>query len=481
MSEANGEAGRPELPKGWEWRKLTGIGAWVGGGTPSKQRVEYWEGGTVPWVSPKDMKKWRLEGTQDVITEAAVEASAVKRFPANSVAVVVRSGILEHTLPIALVPFEATANQDLRVVSPEKGIDPQWLLYALQADAESIRRACTKDGTTVASIDVSKLVEWSLAVPSLPEQQRLVRVIEGLFDRIDAAQDDLQGVLARAGRLGDALIESTIWGRRFWTDEPHQVEKLLATERRASWEERTAGRGSYQEPEDPLAPVAPPEGWAIVSVDAVCSLITDGDHNPPKRQPEGIAHLTAKHVHGYSLHTEGSTFISEPDFERTKRRYGPQAGDVILTCVGTIGRVAVVPERFTFSPDRNLAGLRPLPSINPRFLMYVMASRTLQRRMSTASGSTAQPHLYLGDLRRLPVPVPPLSVQDVVVESLDGRLAAYTQMLAQLRVAERHGNSLRRSTLAEVFAGGLATGTPLAHSGAPPGAAVIGTKIESLG
>jgi type I restriction enzyme S subunit len=115
-----------DLPATWAWRALADLGEWCGGGTPSKQRSDFWDWGSIPWVSPKDMKSHRLADTQDHITRAAVEGSAAKLFPAKSIALVVRSGILEHTLPVALVPFEATANQDMRVLAPEPDINSDW-------------------------------------------------------------------------------------------------------------------------------------------------------------------------------------------------------------------------------------------------------------------------------------------------------------------------------------------------------------------
>ena len=106
------------LPEGWVWTRLGGLGSWTGGGTPSKSNPDYWRGGSIPWVSPKDMKSDVIGETEDSITEDAVAGSATKYVPAGSVLMVMRSGILRHTFPVAINDRTVTVNQDLRALTP---------------------------------------------------------------------------------------------------------------------------------------------------------------------------------------------------------------------------------------------------------------------------------------------------------------------------------------------------------------------------
>ncbi|EKT1212902.1 restriction endonuclease subunit S, partial [Escherichia coli] len=77
-----------------EWKTLGEIGKWYGGGTPSKNKIEFWENGSIPWISPKDMGRTLVDSSEDYITEEAVLQSSTKLIPANSIAIVVRSSIL---------------------------------------------------------------------------------------------------------------------------------------------------------------------------------------------------------------------------------------------------------------------------------------------------------------------------------------------------------------------------------------------------
>ena len=99
-------------------QKLGQIVSTYSGGTPSKKENEansYW-GGTIPWVSPKDFKSFYLYDSEDHITEKAIDDSATQKGIPDSVLVVVRSGILKHTLPVAINKVEVTINQDVKVL-----------------------------------------------------------------------------------------------------------------------------------------------------------------------------------------------------------------------------------------------------------------------------------------------------------------------------------------------------------------------------
>jgi type I restriction enzyme M protein len=88
------------------------------GGTPSKSEPNYWKG-DIPWVSPKDMKSDVIHDTEDHISAEAVSGSATKIFPEDTVVCVVRSGILKHSFPVALLSRPMCINQDLICLSAE--------------------------------------------------------------------------------------------------------------------------------------------------------------------------------------------------------------------------------------------------------------------------------------------------------------------------------------------------------------------------
>ena len=169
MNESNG------LPKGWASIPLGSIGQWYGGGTPSKSNPVFWEKGNVAWISPKDMKSLRLSDSEDHISSLALKETNVKTFPSGTVLVVIRSGILSRTLPIAVTDVQATMNQDLKGVFPHNGIDSTYIAYFLRSEEHEILRRCSKHGTTVASIDTRSLHSYPCRIAPTDEQRRIVR------------------------------------------------------------------------------------------------------------------------------------------------------------------------------------------------------------------------------------------------------------------------------------------------------------------
>lgn len=159
------------------------LGSWSGGKTPSMDNSDYWEDGTMPWITSKDMKVSTLEDTEDHITTKAIKEASMTVYPSNGIAVVTRSGILKHTLPVAYVPFETTVNQDIKMLTVRTGILPRYAFHAIQGKSKDILATTKKQGGTVDSLEFKKFLNYKIPLPSLEVQQRLVEVLDN-FDSI---------------------------------------------------------------------------------------------------------------------------------------------------------------------------------------------------------------------------------------------------------------------------------------------------------
>ena len=114
----------PVLPSSWRRLPLGEIGTWKGGGTPSKSNPSFWREGTIPWISPKDMKVDRILDTEITSHRRLWNHLPQASSSRGSVVIVVRSGILQHSLPVAVTAVSATLNQDIKGLLPSAGIDP---------------------------------------------------------------------------------------------------------------------------------------------------------------------------------------------------------------------------------------------------------------------------------------------------------------------------------------------------------------------
>ncbi len=176
MAEQHGKALVPQIrfagfTDPWEQRKLGGIATFGGGHTPSMSDSDNYEGGNVLWVTSQDVKSHYLDGTTTQITEKG--AKELTLYPAGSLVMVTRSGILRHTLPVAELRKPSTVNQDIRVILPQEKYYGQWLLQFFISRNKELLLEFGKTGTTVESVDFSKMRDMVLLTPSLPEQQRI--------------------------------------------------------------------------------------------------------------------------------------------------------------------------------------------------------------------------------------------------------------------------------------------------------------------
>jgi len=216
-----------DLPSSWASVKLAEIGTWRGGGTPSKANPAFWSDGTIPWVSPKDMKRPKLSTAQDLITEAAVKASATSLIDAGSVLMVTRSGILSHSLPVALNLVPVALNQDIKAVTPSPATDGLYLWFAFKCFERGILNACRKGGTTVHSIEFPSLLEFPIPLPPLAEQKRMVSKIEELFSELDAGEESLRRARRQLGVYRQSLLKQAFEGKLTapWRKQnPHLLE-----------------------------------------------------------------------------------------------------------------------------------------------------------------------------------------------------------------------------------------------------------------
>lgn len=162
---------------GWDTDTVIGVCDDIyGGGTPSKSHPEYYENCDIPWVSSKDMKTDVLYDSQIKINQLGVDNSTAKMVPINSVIMVIRSGILKHTLPVAVNAVPITVNQDLKVFIPSNRILSIFLMHQfkmLEKDILSGVRAVTAD-----NIEFDSLKKREIIVPPMELQEQFAAFVE---------------------------------------------------------------------------------------------------------------------------------------------------------------------------------------------------------------------------------------------------------------------------------------------------------------
>jgi type I restriction enzyme S subunit len=202
-----------ELPKGWKLLKLSDLGTWKGGGTPSKQVNKYWENGTNLWVSSKDMKIGVINDSINKITDEAILNSSANRIPKGAILFVMRSGILRHTFPVAIAGKDLTVNQDLQTLTPNGLATSEFIYWFIIAFNNEIRQTCSKDGTTVESIESISLKNYPFILPPLSEQQLIVDELESKLTVCDKIEETISQSLLQAETLRQSILKMAFEGK----------------------------------------------------------------------------------------------------------------------------------------------------------------------------------------------------------------------------------------------------------------------------
>lgn len=195
----------------WEEKKLGEVGSWLGGGTPSTSREEYWDNGNILWITSKDMKSAVIEDTLMKVNEIGVKNSSANYIEKPAILVVMRSGILRRTFPVAMVKKPFTVNQDLKAIVPDKD-DLEFLFWMLLSNERLILDSCMKNGTTVESINSNALKAFAFKCPTLPEQHEIVRLIDDLLARERKAQQATEQALASIDLMKKSILAHAFRG-----------------------------------------------------------------------------------------------------------------------------------------------------------------------------------------------------------------------------------------------------------------------------
>jgi type I restriction enzyme S subunit len=330
-----------------------------------------------------------------------------------------------------------------------------------------------------------ELEEFDFPLPPLPEQRRIVAKIEALQARSRKAREALeaipplleqfrQSVLAAAFR-GDLTAD---WREQHPDFEPASVllERIRA-ERRRKWEEAELAKfkakgkvpkddswkGKYAEPEAVAGADLPelPEGWCWATWNHLSEWITYGFTRPMPHVENGIPIITAKNVVEGEVQFERTHFTTVEAFRALSDKDRPEAGDILITKDGTIGRAAVVPKGKQFCINQSVAVvyLRSCP-IDRRYLLRLIEAPITQEPIKEKARGMALQHLSITDFGTMAVPLPPIEEQCEIVKHLESKLGRLERVVSEMKEAASSLAQLDQSILAKAFRGELVPQDP---------------------
>lgn len=187
-------------PKGWPVVSLNRVGKFISGGTPSKARDDFWNG-SIPWVSPKDMKVTRIVDSQDHISELAFSESSLKLLSPGHLLIVVRGMILAHSFPIATNLVPVAINQDMKGILPSNSANTFFLLECIRHLKRQILCEVSTAGHGTKRFDAEAMKKILVPLPPLDLQRRFATIVEA----VEKQKDRLRAHLAELDTLFASL------------------------------------------------------------------------------------------------------------------------------------------------------------------------------------------------------------------------------------------------------------------------------------
>ena len=308
----------------------------------------------------------------------------------------------DHTCVVKKIEFPFVVGADGTKLLKSKSHDNTFLFYALQRAVASL-----VDGKYRRHY--SDLVEIEIPLPSLSVQREIVARLERELAAVEKMKKGFEALAETAKAEFKAELK-----------EVFEELKHRGTETR--------------------------------KLGDVCELIKDGEHKTPRRVESycGYYLLSARNVKDDNLALEDVDYVDKEEFERIARRCRPIAGDVLVSCSGSVGRVCVAGDA-AYVMVRSAAMVRA-SKFDSRFLMFMLQSDWLQKQIAQLQRQAAQANLFLGAIAELNVHVPPLFVQREVVARLDAAKARAEKLEAKARAGVAVCEAMRKAILKEAFA-----------------------------
>ena len=223
-----------ELPKGWAWERLSNLATFSGGKTPSTSRREYWDG-EVLWVTSKDMKSKYITSSQ--LRLSVLGAEQMQIYQPDTLLLVTRSGILRHTLPIAILKECATVNQDLKAIVLYMPELAEYVYVCLKGMESQLLLKYTKSGTTVENVNFDEFQKVLLPIAPFQEIRKIIEATSEATIVVSSIEDEKAAMAEYIVKAKAKILDLAIRGQLVSQDPTDEPASVLLEQIRAEKEE----------------------------------------------------------------------------------------------------------------------------------------------------------------------------------------------------------------------------------------------------
>lgn len=264
-------------------------------------------------------------------------------------------------------------------------------------------------GTTRLKLTQSQMQHIKVPIPDVIEQERIVAKIEELLSELDNGVETLK-----------------------------KAKQQLAVYRQAALE----------------------KAFSIcnrkIAIEKVCKHVTDGDHMPPPKAPNGIPFIMISNIQNNKIDWSNTAFVGREYYDNIDKKRCPQLGDVLYTVTGSFGIPVLIDYGKEFCFQRHIALLRPNNTIDQKFLFYAMQTPYVYSQATKLSTGTAQKTVGLTVLRKMQIPfIDDIDVQRSIVSDVESKMSVCDDLEETVDIALKQAEAMRQSILKKAFEGEL--------------------------
>lgn len=378
---------------GSEWR-FTTFGTiakrLVNGGTPPTQLAAYWNG-TIPWITGADFTPSGLSEFRRYVSKDALAETSTNVISKGELLLVTRTGVGK----LAIAPCDVAISQDITgAYADREQVDVDFLFHRMRRGVEDLKRL--NQGTSINGIVRSDLVNYSIHLPPVPEQQRIAEILT----TVDDAIEQTEALIAKMQQVKAGLMHD-LFTRGVTPDGKLRPPREEAPH-------------IYKE--SPLGWI--PKEWEVCPIDHVLANIIDYRGKTPKKTDAGVPLLTAKNVRMGFIEPEPREFIADMDYSSWMTRGIPTVTDVIFTTEAPMGNVAQVgtSERVAFA--QRVIILQPRQGIRPSWLKFRLMNHDFQTGVATRASGTTALGIKQSEFRKLPLTYPIADDEQSTIERI---------------------------------------------------------------
>lgn len=427
------------VPAHWELSKIKYNATFSGGGTPSRDNPSFW-GGEIPWVSPKDMKTAVISDAEERITATGLASSATNLVQAGAALIVVRSGILRHTVPVAINSVEVALNQDMKALrfDPHRCL-PLFFFYWVQGLNDRLLLVWAKQGATVESIEHAYLADSPFPLPPLPEQATIAAFLDRETAKIDELVEEQRRLIALLKEKRQAVIS-------------HAVTKGL----------------------DPNAPMKDsgvewlgevPAHWQVVPLKTAIAYQEGPGIMADDFRDEGVPLVRVAGVRGRWVTLDGCNFLNEEKVARRWAHFQLNEGDLVISASASMGTVSEVGQDAVGAiPYTGLIRLTPRAKITRDFIRALTASSLFFVQIDLLKAGAMIQHFGPSHLGQMVITLPPIAEQLEITNSLSSALDELNALFEDVEggialLQERRAALISAAVTGKIDVRSLVTGT----------------------